>query len=167
MNLSAGIKSTTGGAGFPVSGDGQTGGYEGGAHLCDISQAPLCVCGCGKPASPNLRSIGRWNRYAEQSCRQRVSDKRLFEIGEVSPVCACGCGRPARINKQTGRPTLYATNSCRWRVFQTNQRLGLTKERLKVCACGCGAPLEQKGKRPQRYATKNCYRRQLAEAEPI
>ena len=65
----------------------------------------------------------------------------------------------ARLNKRTGRPTLYAADKCRFRAFELNKRFGLVGDRPKICACGCGAPLEQTAKKPRKFATVQCRKR--------
>ena len=117
------------------------------------------VCGCGESCRAAGKWSPAWNRYAFQRCRQRVSDRKGRNQGVFSPECACGCGETARLNKRTGRPTLYAADKCRFRAFELNKRFGLVGDRPKICACGCGAPLEQTAKKPRKFATVQCRKR--------
>ena len=116
---------------------------------------PLCICGCNEPVSRSKRSLRKWSLYKDGNCAKRISDRKLYEVPNPGNECACGCGRMARISKKTGRPTLYASDYCRYNTCITNKRLGLSK-RLTKCACGCGVKLEQNAKKPRMYATRAC-----------
>jgi len=129
--------------------------------LPDLSNPPLCACGCGKKVKWDYHRR-RWSRFVLGHGSKRVPFNFLHG---KPPKCACGCGKPVKWDDSRAQWSKYLKGH-RPKIPSRRRVYPKPKNAPPKCVCGCGrrVPWNYYTGRWRRFATTNCFIKVLVQS---